>query len=111
MAGAPPGSTIDAECAPVYHKIKTEGFVAHRLMAEDGFTIEKALFVNGQQAKSRYDAQLQVPDDARLCYVLVRGNIEVGSPFTTTVAIYPTGNAIYDLQTMSYLLIGTGEKY
>jgi hypothetical protein len=108
MAGALPGSTIDAECQAVYQQVQKQGFAAPRIMAEDGFKIEKTLYLTGQEAKATYNADANIQDDSHVCYVLVRGNIGVGSPFTNTIAIYSTGFAFYDPESLLYLEIGSG---
>lgn len=104
----PLGSTVDTACQAVYRQVKAHGFAGPRIEAQGDFRIEKALLITGQEAKSRYNTNSIFPDDAQLCYVLVRGNIEVGSPFSNKTTIYETGHAIYDAQTLTRWGIGNG---
>lgn len=80
-------------------------------MAEPGFKVEKALYLSGKEVKANYEPNANIQDDSHICYVLVRGKIDVGSPFTNTVATYSTGNAIYDPDSLMLMGMGSGEKY
>lgn len=111
LVDAPPGSTINAGCQTVYQRIMTGGFAGPRIMAQDGFKVEKALYISGREAKANYNASGNFSDDAHLCYILVRGNIVVGGPFTNKSVIYPTGFAIYDPASFTQMQIGAGEHY
>jgi hypothetical protein len=96
MAGAPPGSTIDAECAVVYRQVMQRGFKAIYFEAEDGFKVEKALYISGREAKTRYNAVTPIGDDSHICYVQISGNIEVWRHSGGLDSIYPTAYGFYD---------------
>ena len=106
-----PGSIVENGCQAVYQKVMSESWAGLRIMAEPGFRVEKVLYISGREAKANYNAGNNIQDASHLCYVLIRGNIDVGSPFTTTVTTYSTGSSFYDSDSLLRMDMSAGEHY
>lgn len=110
VSDAPSGSTIDAGCAAVYRQVMQQGFKAIYFEAEDGFKVEKALYINGREARTRYNAASNIGDDSHICYVLISGKIDVMRHSGGLDSINPTAYGFYDPDSLSAMEMRTDKN-